>query len=390
MTANVTSIVRARAEARGRAQRSVANTRLQVGLIVVVGVLTVVGLGATLSASSVAGLEQAQDGLYFFKRQAIGVGIGLVVLVATSLIPYRVYRRLAWPIFLITAALLVAVLVVGTTVYGATRWLPLGPLSFQPSELAKFSVVILLSALLVKKQSLLLDFGHFVVPVAAIVGTVGLLLMLQPDLGTSIIVGAATMAVLAASAAPLRYVAFVGVSAVAATTALALVEPYRRARLTSFLDPFADPLGDGYQLIQSYLALGTGGTFGVGLGASRARWLFLPNAHSDFIFAIIGEETGFLGGVVVLLLFALLTLLGLVVSLRASDRFGRLLAVGLTAWLATQALVNLGGVIGLLPITGIPLPFVSFGSTAIISCMAAAGVLVSIARHGGSRRSAGG
>jgi cell division protein FtsW len=390
MTANVTSIVRARAEARGRAQRSVANTRLQVGLIVVVGVLTIVGLGATLSASSVAGLEQAQDGLYFFKRQAIGVGIGLVVLVATSLIPYRVYRRLAWPIFLVTAALLVAVLIVGTTVYGATRWLPLGPLSFQPSELAKFSVVVLLSALLVKKQSLLLDFGHFVVPVAAIVGTVGLLLMLQPDLGTSIIVGAATMAVLAASAAPLRYVAFVGVSAVAATTALALVEPYRRARLTSFLDPFADPLGDGYQLIQSYLALGTGGTFGVGLGASRARWLFLPNAHSDFIFAIIGEETGFLGGMVVLLLFALLTVLGVVVSLRASDRFGRLLAVGLTAWLATQALVNLGGVIGLLPITGIPLPFVSFGSTAIISCMAAAGVLVSIARHGGSRRSAGG
>ena len=335
-------------------------------------------------------MEQAQDGLYFFKRQAIGVGIGLVVLVATSLIPYRVYRRLAWPIFLVTAALLVAVLIVGTTVYGATRWLPLGPLSFQPSELAKFSVVVLLSALLVKKQSLLLDFGHFVVPVAAIVGTVGLLLMLQPDLGTSIIVGAATMAVLAASAAPLRYVAFVGVSAVAATTALALVEPYRRARLTSFLDPFADPLGDGYQLIQSYLALGTGGTFGVGLGASRARWLFLPNAHSDFIFAIIGEETGFLGGVVVLLLFALLTVLGVVVSLRASDRFGRLLAVGLTAWLATQALVNLGGVIGLLPITGIPLPFVSFGSTAIISCMAAAGVLVSIARHGGPRRSAGG
>ncbi len=390
MTANVTSIVRARAEARGRAQRSVANTRLQVGLIVVVGVLTVVGLGATLSASSVAGLEQAQDGLYFFKRQAIGVGIGLVVLVATSLIPYRVYRRLAWPIFLVTVALLVAVLVVGTTVYGATRWLPLGPLSFQPSELAKFSVVVLMSALLVKKQSLLLDFGHFVVPVAAIVGTVGLLLMLQPDLGTSIIVGTATMAVLAASAAPLRYVAFVGVSAVAATTALALVEPYRRARLTSFLDPFADPLGDGYQLIQSYLALGTGGTFGVGLGASRARWLFLPNAHSDFIFAIIGEETGFLGGVVVLLLFAFLTVLGVVVALRASDRFGRLLAIGFTAWLGTQALVNLGGVIGLLPITGIPLPFVSFGSTAIISCMAAAGVLVNIARHGGSRRPAGG
>ncbi len=390
MTANVTSIVRARAEARGRAQRSVANTRLQVGIIVVVGVLTVVGLGATLSASSVAGLEQAQDGLYFFKRQAIGVGIGVVALVAASLIPYRVYRRFAWPIFLVTVALLVAVLVVGTRIYGATRWLPLGPLSFQPSELAKFAVVALLSALLVKKQSLLLDFGHFVVPVAAIVGTVGLLLMLQPDLGTSIIVGAATMAVLAASAAPMRYVAFVGASAVAATTALALIEPYRRARLTSFLHPYADPLGDGYQLIQSYLALGTGGTFGVGLGASRARWLFLPNAHSDFIFAIIGEETGFVGGVVVLLLFALLTLLGVAVALRASDRFGRLLAVGLTAWLGTQALVNLGGVIGLLPITGIPLPFVSFGSTAIISCMAAAGVLVNIARHGGSRRPAAG
>ena len=356
----------------------------------VVAVLVVVGLGATLSASSVVGLEsEAADSFYYFRRQAIGVGIGLVVLLVTSRVPYRFYQRVAWPLFIGSVGLLVAVLVVGETRFGATRWLSLGPLSFQPSEVAKFAVVVLLASLLVKKQPLLDDFGHFVVPVGAIIGTVGLLLMLQPDLGTSIVVGAAAMAVMAASAAPFRYVTFIGVSAVAATAVLTLVEPYRRARLTSFLDPFADPMGQGYQLIQSYLALGTGGPLGVGLGASRARWLFLPNAHSDFIFSIIGEETGFVGATVVLLLFGALTVLGVVVALRAPDRFGRLLAVGLIAWLSVQALVNIGGVVGVLPITGIPLPFVSFGSTALVACMAAAGVLISIARQGAPRRRAG-
>ena len=256
---------------------------------------------ATLSASSVAGLEQAQDGLYFFKRQAIGVGIGLVVLVATSLIPYRVYRRLAWPIFLVTAALLVAVLIVGTTVYGATRWLPLGPLSFQPSELAKFSVVVLLSALLVKKQSLLLDFGHFVVPVAAIVGTVG-------SAGCS----SPTWAHRSSWGRP-PWPSWPRRRRHCAMSPSSGCRRLRRRRRWPWLSlppgaphllprPVRRPAGRRLPAHPELSGPGDRGTFGVGLGASRARWLFLPNAHSDFIFAIIGEETGFLGGLVALLL----------------------------------------------------------------------------------------
>jgi len=168
----------------------------------------------------------------------------------------------------------------------------------------------------------------------------------------------------------------------AAMTALAFSAPYRMRRLVGFLDPFADPLGNGHQAVQSLVALGTGGLFGIGLGASRARWSFLPNAHTDFIFAIIGEETGLIGGLTVIGLFTVLALAGWSVAARAPDRFGRMVAAGLTAWLSFQGLVNIGGVLGVLPITGIALPFVSLGSTALIVAMASLGILVNIAQSG--------
>ncbi len=389
MTGNVTSIVQARAAARRRSDRFEVNTRVAVTLLVVVGVLVVVGLGATLSASSVVGITQASDGLYFFKRQAMWVGLGLVALLIGMRIPYRWYRKAALPMFVGVLALLVAVLLVSDERNGAARWLQLGPLSLQPSEPAKFATVVFLAALMVKKERLLGDLGHFLAPVAISIGLVAGLLMLQPDLGTTIIVGAAAMTVLTVSLAPLGYVVFTGLLSSLAATGLALAAPYRRARLLCFLDPFADPLGDCYQLIQSYLALGTGGTLGVGLGASRARWLFLPNAHTDFIFSIIGEETGFVGAVVVLILLAILTVVGFVIALRAPDRFGRMVAAGLTAWLSVQALVNIGGVVGVIPITGIALPFVSFGGSALLAAMAAVGVLYNIAVAGVSRSQAG-
>ncbi len=382
MTASVTSIAKVRAAARSRAERLKTNNRTATALLVLGVVLIVIGLGATQSASSVVAIDQAEDRFYFFKRQLIGVGIGTIALLVTSRIPYRVYRRLALPGFFVTVALLVAVLVLGPVIGGSQRWLPVAGFSFQPSELAKVAVVIVLAHMLEKKHRLLTRFGHFVVPVLFTVGVIGGLVILQPDLGTTIIIGAAAMAVIMASESPLRYVLLLTILVVGAAWLLAFSDQYRVDRITGFLNPWENASGEGYQLIQSYYALSNGGLFGVGLGASRARWFYLPNAHTDFIFAIIGEEAGLIGGLTVIGLYVVLALAGWAVAARAPDRFGRMVAAGLTAWLTFQAIVNIGGVLGVMPITGIALPFVSFGSTALIVAMASLGILVNIAQAG--------
>ncbi|MGB7859984.1 MAG: putative lipid II flippase FtsW [Acidimicrobiia bacterium] len=381
-TTNVTSIAKVRAAARDRAERQKSNNRTATTLLVLVVVLVVIGLGATQSASSAVAFDQTADRLYFFKRQLIGVGLGTLALLVASRVPYRIYRKLAIPLFIGTVGLLVAVLVVGPVIGGAQRWIPLPFVSFQPSEVAKVAVVFILAYLLERKAKLLNRFGHFMVPVMATVGVIGVLVIKQPDLGTTIIIGAAAMAVIIASDTPLRYVALLGIAIAVAVTFLAFDEAYRAARIEAFLDPFADSSGNGYQVIQGYYALGDGGIFGVGLGASRARWFYLPNAHTDFIFAIIGEETGLIGGLTVISLFVVLAFVGWMVAVRAPDPFGRMVAAGITVWLSFQALVNIGGVLGVIPITGIALPFVSFGSTALIVSMAALGVLVNIAQSG--------
>jgi cell division protein FtsW len=388
MTANVTSLAKVRAAARDKIALQKVNDRATTTLLVLVVVLVVIGLGVTMSASSAVALNQTetQDQWHFLKRQLVGVGLGTVALLVMSRIPYRFYRKLAVPAFLGTVGLLLLVEFRGLTEGGATRWVNLPGLpSFQPSELAKLGVILVLSYLLEKKARLLTRFWHFIIPVVATVGVVGVLVIRQPDLGTLLIIGAAAMAVIVASDAPMKYVLLLGLLAVAAATYLAFDADYRASRIDSYLDPYADPTGDGYQLLQGYYALGNGGIFGVGLGASRARWFYLPNAHTDFIFAIIGEETGLLGGLTVIGLFIALAVAGWVVAARAPDRFGRMVAAGITVWLSFQALVNIGGVLGVVPITGIALPFVSFGSTALIVSMGAVGILVNIAQSGVDR-----
>jgi cell division protein FtsW len=385
VTANVTSLAKVRAAARDKMARQKVNDRATTTLLVLVVVLVVVGLGVTMSASSAVALSQteSQDQWHFLKRQLVGVGLGTLALLVGSRIPYRIYKRLALPLFLVTVGLLVAVELRGITEGGATRWLSIpGITAFQPSEVAKVAVVFALAFLLERKHKLLTRFGHFIVPVVATVGVVGILIIRQPDLGTLIIIGAAAMAVILASDAPMKFVMVLGLFAVLATIYLAFDADYRASRMTSFLNPYADRSGDGYQVIQGYYALGNGGIFGVGLGASRARWFYLPNAHTDFIFAIIGEETGLIGGLTVIGLFIALAAAGWVVASRAPDRFGRMVAAGITVWLSFQALVNIGGVLGVIPITGIALPFVSFGSTALAVSMGAVGILVNIAQSG--------
>ena len=385
MTANVTSLAKVRAAARDKIARQKVNDRATTTLLVLVVVLVVVGLGVTMSASSAYALNQteSQDQWRFLRRQLVGVGLGTLALLVASRIPYRFYRKIALPAFVVTVGLLIAVEMRGITEGGATRWLSVpGLTSVQPSELAKVSVVFVLAFLLERKAKLLTRFSHFIVPVAATLGVVGVLIIRQPDLGTLIIIGAAALAVIVASDVPMKFVLVLGLIAVLATTYLAFEADYRASRIDAFLDPYADPSGDGYQVIQGYYALGNGGVFGVGLGASRARWFYLPNAHTDFIFAIIGEETGLVGGLTVIALFIALAAAGWVVAVRAPDRFGRMVAAGITVWLSFQALVNIGGVLGVLPITGIALPFVSYGSTALAVSMGAIGILVNIAQNG--------
>ncbi|HEX6301848.1 MAG TPA: putative lipid II flippase FtsW [Acidimicrobiia bacterium] len=385
MTANVTSLAKVRAAARDKIARQKVNDRTTTILLVLVVVLVVVGLGVTMSASSAVALSQteARDQWHFVKRQLVGVGLGTFALLVASRIPYRIYRKLAFPAFLLTVGLLVAVEFNGITEGGATRWLSIpGLTSFQPSELAKVAVVFVLSYLLERKHKLLTRFAHFIVPVGATLGVVGALIIRQPDLGTLIVIGTAAMAVIIASDTPMKFVMVLGLLALLATVYMAYAAEYRASRIDSFLDPYQDPSGDGYQVIQGYYALGNGGIFGVGLGASRARWFYLPNAHTDFIFAIIGEETGLIGGLTVIGLFIVLAVAGWVVAARAPDRFGRMVAAGITVWLSFQALVNIGGVLGVLPITGIALPFVSYGSTALAVSMGAVGILVNIAQSG--------
>ncbi|HSJ27043.1 MAG TPA: FtsW/RodA/SpoVE family cell cycle protein, partial [Acidimicrobiia bacterium] len=266
----ITSITELRAAARARSDQRTANARSATTLMVVMAALLVVGLTATTSASSVVGIGSQEDQFYFLKRQLIGVGLGALALFFTSRFSYQHYRKLAMPIFIGVTGLLVLVLAVGEEVAGARRWIDLGPIAPQPSELAKFSVVLALAAVLDRKKRMLGDLGHFLAPVAVFLGGTAVLVMMQPDLGTTIVIAAAAMAVLMTSAAPFRFVAGSGAAGAGLAGLLAFSAGYRRDRITGFLDPWSDAGGTGWQLIQSYYALGTGGMFGVGLGGSRA------------------------------------------------------------------------------------------------------------------------
>jgi cell division protein FtsW len=345
-------------------------------------ILLVIGLGALLSASSVLAIREGyDDNLYYFKRQLLFAGIGLIFLVIGARIPYALYRRAAIPIMALAFVGLIATLAVGEVRGGAQRWIVLGPVTIQASEFAKFAAIVVLAMVLARKEAYLNTFGHVFAPVAAILILLGGPLMKQPDFGTTALIAATSVTILFASTAKFRHVTAVTLAGGAFGAMLAVAAPYRLQRVTSFFNANPDVTGDGYHAHQSLVALGTGGWFGVGLGASRARWSFLPNAHSDFIFAIIGEETGLAGSLAVIALFLVLAAVGTTIALRAADQFGRLLAIGLVSWLTYQALVNIGGVVRVLPITGVPLPFISAGGSAMMANLFAVGVLINIARR---------
>ena len=345
--------------------------------------LVILGLVMVLLASSIVAYSRSGSSFSVVSKQAMWVCIGIPAMIVASRITLRGWRLLGYPLLAISLLLLVAVLVpgIGHSANGAQRWidLPFG-MQIQPSEPAKLALVIWGADLLTRKDKLLHDWRHVIVPIVPgcllLVG----LVMLEPDLGTAVVLLAIVMALLWVSGAPVRIFAALGVSVAALVTVLALTEPYRMARLTSFTDPFKDPSSSGYQAVHGIYALASGGWWGVGLGASREKWAYLPNAYTDYIYAIIGEELGLLGTLVVLALFALLGYAGIRIASRSRDKFTQLAAAGVTAWLLCQALVNIGYVIGLLPVTGIPLPLVSFGGSALVPTLVALGMLLSFAR----------
>jgi len=348
-------------------------------------VLALIGLGIVMvySASAIVAAERFKDPYFFMKKQlAFGI-LGLGVFWGGMLVNYRQWRRVFLPLLALSGLLLILVLLppFGQEINGTRRWLRMGYFSFQPTELAKFALVLYLAQFLARRREVVGDFLFGFLPPLLVTGAMALLVMAQPDLGNAVALLMMVFCLLFVAGARLRQMATVFLLASPLLALAVAGASYRVRRLLAFWDPWSDPRGSGFQMIQSYLALGGGGLAGRGLGESKQKLFYLPEPHTDFIFAIIGEELGFIGAVAVVMLFGLLIWRGIRIGLRAPEPFGALLALGLTAMLGTQALVNLGVVVGLLPTKGLPLPFVSFGGSSLLVAMLSVGVLLNISQH---------
>lgn len=343
-------------------------------------ILSMLGVVMVYSASAVYAGARLGDGLWFVKRQALGAAVGLVALFAAMKLGYQRLEKLAVPLVLLSLTLLVLVQVpgLGHAAGGARRWMKIGSLTFQPSEIAKLALILWLARSLARKQDRIRLFSVGFLPHLVVLGLFALLLLLEPDFGTTVVLGAVTFALLFVAGARLTYLAALVGAAVPVVALLVWRSPYRLQRFLTFLDPWKDPQGHGYQTVESLLGFGAGGSFGVGLGDSHQKLFFLPAAHTDFILSIVGEELGFLGVSAVLLLFAVIVWRGLKAAHAASDAFGCYLAIGLTLLFSLEALVNAGMALSLLPTKGMALPFLSYGMTSAISSSLAAGILLSV------------
>ena len=357
------------------------------------GVLLLLGLVMVASASMTIGDRQFGDPFHYAERQALFAIIGVALAGVALCVPLRVWERLAMPLLLLGCAILVAVLVpgIGRTVNGSTRWLVFGPLRLQPSELARLCFVVWLAAYLVKHdRELHSGFKGFAKPLG-VLGAAAVLLLAEPDFGATVVLAATAFAMLFVGGVRLKD--FLGVLGVAALglTAIAFASPYRVARLTAFMDPWADPFDTGFQLTQSLIAIGRGEWFGVGLGESVQKLFYLPEAHTDFVFAVLAEELGFVGVLAVLVLYGALVWRGLAIAraaAHAGHAFGAQLALGITVWLGLQATVNVSVTMGLLPTKGLTLPLLSAGGSSLVVACVALGLLGRVQRELGARVSA--
>ena len=353
------------------------------------------GLLMIYSASSVSDYVKLGDSAYHVKKQLLSAALGVVGLLILSRWDFRAKRSrfdlrrpevLAWGLWGVSLAGLVAVKIAGVGTWGATRWVDIGPLSVQPSEYAKLGCLLAASVLTVRWRRGELEDKQFLIRLLAAVAPVVILVMMQPDMGTTISIVLAVFLLLWLGGIRRQWLVVTGVGGLSLAALMVWVAGYRMERVTAFLNPWGDPLDSGYQIIQSLYAFGSGGLFGVGLGLSRQKFLYLPAAHTDFIFAVIGEELGLAGTLAIVTAFLLFAYAGIRIALECKDPFGRLLAGGLTAMIVAQALMNMAAVTGLMPITGIPLPLVSAGGSSLTFTLGCIGLILAVSRYGGSSR----
>jgi cell division protein FtsW len=353
------------------------------GVLSLAVLLNAFGLVMVLSSSTVASINAAGTPWSLFEKQLMWTAIGAVCCFIAIRLPIQRIRQLSVPLLLVVIVLLGLVFfpAFGSTVGGSSRWIDLGPLQIQPSEFAKLALVLFLSDLAVRRQQARDEFRAIFIPALLALGVLALLIIKQPDLGTAIVLTCIAASVL--FAAGVRRRTLVGVIGTLSLVGIVLAtdQTYRRERFLAFMHPMANASGSGYQLAQSLIALGSGHLTGSGIGGSLAKWNLLPNAWTDFIFAIVGNELGLLGGIAVIVAFAAFAYFGLRIARRTPDRFSSLLAVGITAWIVSQAFINIGGVEGALPETGVPLPFISSGGSSLVVALVAVGLLYNIASN---------
>ena len=351
-------------------------------LLAFAALLTATGIVMVFSASSAMAYTQYHDAAYYLKRELLWAAVGAIALLVAMRTDYTRLRALAPWIFALALALLAAVLIpsVGSVEGGARRWLDVHGFTFEPSEFAKLALVLLLARLLSARPEGAGSFTRVGFPALFWVGICFLLVMRQPDLGTASLYVLTAFVMLFAGGARLTHLLIEAAVAIPALLGFIYASPYRRDRFLAFLHPWKDPQGTGYHIIQSLYALGSGGLFGLGLGQSRQKFGYLPAQHTDFIFAVIGEELGFIGAAAVLMLFAGFAYRGVRIAMRTEDRFGFYLAIGLTASIVLQALINIGVVTSSWPVTGVPLPFISYGGTSLVMTLFSVGLLASISR----------
>ena len=353
----------------------------------IVAVLTTLGLVMVLSASSVTSFHRGLSPWRYFSKQLMWAALGTIALVTTVRVPYQRWRTWVLPLLVICYGLMLLPFVpgLGVPINGARAWVQIGPFGFQPSEFLKLAVLLYCADLLTKRDDRMHLVRETLWPCLAVLVVSGAFMLVQGDLGSALVLSAIVLAVVFIGGAPL--IPLAGVAGALGATALAFVlsTQYRRERWTAFLDLASSREKGGWQVWQSLIGIADGGITGVGVGASRAKWGYLPLAHSDFIFAIIAEELGLVGVVAVLGAFVLLAFFGVQIALAAADRFGVLLAGGITAWLIVQTIVNVGGVTGMMPLTGLTLPFLSFGGSSLLTSMTAVGLLLNVARSAQAR-----
>lgn len=357
---------------------------VRINLFSVTVTLICIGVVMIYSASSIYALERYKDGFFFLKRHLIFLIVGLFLAILVMSTDYRNFRKFAKPLLLLSVFLLVLVLIpgVGREVSGARRWFRFKFISFQPSELASISVIIYIADFISRKADSIREFLRGFLPPMCILGLISLLILMQPDLGTTLAIGTVVMIMLFVAGVRVSYVISIILVNLPLLYILIFSVPYRRMRILSFLNPWQDPQGSGFQIIQSQLALGSGGIFGVGLGQSKQKLFYLPAAHTDFIFSIIGEELGLLGTLGVIILFFLFIQQGLKIIKYAPSKFGYFLALGLVLMISLKAIINIGVSCGLLPTKGLPLPFISYGGSSFIFDIVSVGLLMNIGRGG--------